>query len=83
MSHAPEQLIPDEDEQPDGLLGNALISWLCAALDVGDSTYRSWRNADPKRTPLPVTQEGVLARLEKLQPHLTRRSATPRRKPHE
>lgn len=41
---------------------------MCAALDVGDSTYRSWRNADPKRTPLPVTQEGVLARLEKLQP---------------
>ena len=23
---------------------------MCAALDVGDSTYRSWRNADPKRT---------------------------------
>jgi hypothetical protein len=41
---------------------------MCAALDVGDSTYRSWRNADPKRTPLKVTQEGVLARLEKLQP---------------
>lgn len=41
---------------------------MCAALDVGDSTYRSWRNADPKRTPLLVTQEGVLARLEKLQP---------------
>ena len=37
---------------------------MCAALDVGDSTYRSWRNADPKRTPLLVTQEGVLARLE-------------------
>lgn len=40
---------------------------MCGALAVGDSTYRSWRNADPKRTPLPVTQEGALARLEKLQ----------------
>lgn len=41
---------------------------MCAALDVGDSTFRAWRNADPKRTPLLVTQEGALARLEKLQP---------------
>lgn len=40
---------------------------MCAAIDVGDSTYRSWRNADPKRTPLLITQEGALARLEKLQ----------------
>ena len=41
---------------------------MCAALDVGDSTYRSWRNADPKRVPLSVAQEGALARLRKLQP---------------
>lgn len=38
-----------------------------AALDIGESTYRAWRNGDPKRTPLNVTQEGALARLEKLQ----------------
>jgi hypothetical protein len=41
---------------------------MCRALDVGNSTFRSWRTGDPKRTPLAVTQEGALARLEKLEP---------------
>jgi transcriptional regulator with XRE-family HTH domain len=33
-------------------------------LDVGVSTYRAWETDDPKRTPLDVTQEGALARLD-------------------
>lgn len=35
-----------------------------AALDIGETTYRSWRLADPKRTPLAVAEEGALARLQ-------------------
>lgn len=38
------------------------------ALDIGESTYRAWRNGDPKRVPLSISEEGALARLEKLTP---------------
>jgi transcriptional regulator with XRE-family HTH domain len=33
-------------------------------LGVGVSTYRAWETDDPQRTPLAVTQEGALARLD-------------------
>jgi DNA-binding XRE family transcriptional regulator len=40
-----------------------------ALLDVGLRTYATWeRDDDPKRRPHVLTQEGVLARLEKLRP---------------
>lgn len=46
------------------------LAGLAVALDVGQRTVEHWLNGD--RTPLPVTQEGALARL--------RRIKTPRRK---
>lgn len=42
------------------------------ALSVGESTYRAWRNGDPKRVPLPVAREGALARLVEIIPAATR-----------
>jgi hypothetical protein len=39
-----------------------------AALDVGESTFRAWRKGDPLRMPPLISQEGALARLDKLTP---------------
>lgn len=45
---------------------------MAEALSVGESTYRAWRNGDPKRVPLPVAREGALARLAKIIAAVTR-----------
>jgi transcriptional regulator with XRE-family HTH domain len=53
-------------------------------LGVGVSTYCAWERDDPQRTPLDVTQEGALARLDaasaappKARPARAKRSAMP------
>ena len=48
---------------------------MCAALDVGDSTYRSWRKADPKRTPTAADLERMAAAEAKRARKAARRRA--------
>lgn len=53
-----DQLASEKDR-----LGMTLAG-LAVALDVGQRTVEHWLNGD--RTPLPVTQEGALARLRRI-----------------